>query len=97
MPKSKSSSKYCTKQRCRTGCDGDLGTGHFTGLAISQGSACSALTGRPSHVLTALGLSDAAAKASLRLGYGRFTTAAEMDSAADQINLVVSGLLQAAA
>jgi cysteine desulfurase len=67
------------------------------GLAISQGSACSALTGRPSHVLTALGLSDAAAKASLRLGFGRFTTAAEIDAAADQINLVVSGLLKAAA
>jgi cysteine desulfurase len=67
------------------------------GLAISQGSACSALTGRPSHVLTALGLPDAAAKASLRLGFGRFTTAAEIDAAADQINAVVAGLLQAAA
>ena len=67
------------------------------GLAISQGSACSALTGRPSHVLTALGLSDAAAKASLRLGFGRFTTEAEMDAAADQISAIVSGLLKAAA
>jgi cysteine desulfurase len=67
------------------------------GLAISAGSACAALTGRPSHVLTALGLSDAAAKASLRLGFGRFTTASEMDTAADQINLVVTGLLKAAA
>jgi cysteine desulfurase len=67
------------------------------GLAISQGSACSALTGRPSHVLTALGLSDAAAKASLRLGFGRFTTEAEIDAAADQISAVVAGLLRAAA
>lgn len=67
------------------------------GLAISQGSACSALTGRPSHVLTALGLSDAAAKASLRLGFGRFTTEAEINAAADQISAVVSGLLKAAA
>jgi cysteine desulfurase len=67
------------------------------GLAISQGSACSALTGRPSHVLIALGLSDAAAKASLRLGFGRFTAAADIDAAADKINLVVSGLLKAAA
>jgi cysteine desulfurase len=67
------------------------------GLAISQGSACSALTGRPSHVLTALGLSDAAAKASLRLGFGRFTTSAEIDAAADQISAIVAGLLRAAA
>jgi cysteine desulfurase len=69
----------------------------LSGLAISQGSACSALTGRPSHVLTALGLPDSTAKASLRLGFGRFTTAAEMDTAADQINAVVAGLLRAAA
>ncbi|MFZ4381421.1 MAG: cysteine desulfurase family protein [Sandarakinorhabdus sp.] len=59
------------------------------GLAISSGSACSAVTGRPSHVLTALGLSDVQAKASLRLGFGRFTTAAEIDAAIAQINVAV--------
>jgi cysteine desulfurase len=59
------------------------------GLAISSGSACAALTGRASHVLTALGLPEATAKASLRLGFGRFTTADEMDAAADQINAAV--------
>jgi cysteine desulfurase len=48
-------------------------------------------------VLTALGLSDAATKASLRLGFGRFTTEAEIDAAADQISAVVAGLLRAAA
>uniref|UniRef100_UPI00333F0BA0 cysteine desulfurase family protein n=1 Tax=Sandarakinorhabdus sp. TaxID=1916663 RepID=UPI00333F0BA0 len=57
------------------------------GLALSSGSACAAVTGRPSHVLTALGLSDAQAKASLRLGFGRFTTEADIDSAALQINV----------
>jgi len=59
------------------------------GLAISSGSACAALTGRASHVLTALGLPEATAKASLRLGFGRFTTADEIDAAADQINAAV--------
>lgn len=59
------------------------------GLAISSGSACAALTGRASHVLTALGLPEASAKASLRLGFGRFTTADEIDAAADQINAAV--------
>ncbi|MEI6486382.1 MAG: cysteine desulfurase family protein [Sphingomonadales bacterium] len=60
------------------------------GLAISAGSACAAVTGRASHVLTALGLTEAAAKASLRLGFGRFTTLAEIDAAAAQISAVVA-------
>jgi cysteine desulfurase len=65
---------------------------HLPGLALSSGSACAAVTGRPSHVLTALGLSDAEARASLRLGFGRFTTAAEIDIAAQQISAVVARL-----
>lgn len=60
------------------------------GLAISAGSACAAVTGRASHVLTALGLPEATAKASLRLGFGRFTTPDEMDAAAAQINAAVA-------
>ncbi|WP_310497758.1 cysteine desulfurase family protein [Sandarakinorhabdus sp.] len=64
--------------------------GHLPGLAISSGSACAAVTGRPSHVLTALGLDDATAKASLRLGFGRFTTTAEIDAAATQISAAVA-------
>ena len=67
------------------------------GLAISSGSACAAVTGRASHVLTALGLPEATAKASLRLGFGRFTTPAEIDRAAAQINAVVARLAQEAA
>lgn len=51
-------------------------------LAISAGSACASASGRPSHVLAALGLDAAATRASLRLGWGRFTTPAEIDTAA---------------
>ena len=71
--------------------------GDLPGLALSSGSACSAVNGRPSHELTALGLSDAAAKASLRIGFGRFTTAAEIDSAAAQIDAAVARRLERAA
>lgn len=63
------------------------------GLAISSGSACAAVTGRASHVLTALGLAEATAKASLRLGFGRFTTLSDIEGAAAQINAVVSAYL----
>jgi cysteine desulfurase len=64
------------------------------GLAISSGSACAAVTGRASHVLTALGLPEPIAKASLRLGFGRFTTAKNIDTAATLINAAVQRQLE---
>lgn len=55
-------------------------------VAISLGSACASGSGRPSHVLRALGLSSHAAKASLRIGFGRYTTADDIVQAAAAIN-----------
>ncbi|MEI6419276.1 MAG: cysteine desulfurase family protein [Sphingomonadales bacterium] len=69
----------------------------LTGIAASSGSACAAVTGRPSHVLTAMGLDEVTAKASLRLGFGRFTTGAEIDQAAAAINRAVTELRAVAA
>ncbi|HTW54003.1 MAG TPA: aminotransferase class V-fold PLP-dependent enzyme [Stellaceae bacterium] len=54
-------------------------------IAISTGSACTSASVEPSYVLRALGLSDERANASIRLGLGRFTTAADVDFAADAI------------
>ena len=54
-------------------------------IAFSAGSACASGSGRPSHVLKALGLSDAEARASIRLGWGRYTTEAELAAALDRI------------
>jgi cysteine desulfurase len=42
-------------------------------IAFSAGSACASGSGRPSHVLTALGLTKAQAGSSIRLGFGRYT------------------------
>ena len=54
-------------------------------LAMSTGSACSTGTGNPSHVLKAMGLSDEAAYATLRISFGRFSTSEEAEFAAGQI------------
>ncbi|PKP91865.1 MAG: aminotransferase [Alphaproteobacteria bacterium HGW-Alphaproteobacteria-14] len=54
-------------------------------VMFSAGSACASGSGRPSHVLRAIGLSDAEAKSSIRLGFGRYTTAQEIETAAAAI------------
>jgi cysteine desulfurase len=55
-------------------------------VMFSAGSACASGSGRPSHVLKAIGLSDAQAKNSIRLGFGRYTTLAQIEEAAATIN-----------
>ena len=52
------------------------------GIMAAAGSACSASTQTPSVVLAALGLSEAAARSSLRFSFGRQTTAEELQQTA---------------
>ncbi len=54
-------------------------------LCVSTGSACSSAAIEPSYVLRAIGLTDAAAARTLRLGLGRFTSAADVDYAAEAL------------
>src|SRR6202040_1018063 len=63
-------------------------------IAISTGSACTSASVEPSYVLRALGLPDTLAHASIRLGLGRFTTAAEADFAVDALAAAANRLTQ---
>lgn len=54
-------------------------------IAFSAGSACASGSGRASHVLRAMGLTEAEARASIRLGFGRYTTQEELMTAIDAI------------
>ncbi len=62
------------------------------GVAGSSGSACTSGTLDPSHVLLALGLSEAAANGALRLTLGADTTAEEIDAVLDILPPIVADL-----
>lgn len=47
-------------------------------FALSSGSACTAITTNPSHVILALGYGDQRAHTALRIGFGRNTTLAHI-------------------
>lgn len=55
-------------------------------VAFSAGSACSSGSGRPSHVLRALQLSDRISKTAIRLGFGRYTREDDLVEAAAAIH-----------
>ena len=61
-------------------------------VAVSAGSACNSDVPEPSHVLRAMGLSDALAAATLRFSVGRFTTKAEIDHVVSRMQVEVARL-----
>ncbi len=69
--------------------DGDVFFQLLRGVAASQGSSCSAGSFESSHVLRATGVPDDLARASLRLGVGRFNTETEIERAAELIAAAV--------
>ncbi len=58
-------------------------------VAFSAGSACASGSGRPSHVLAALGLEPAQIKSSIRLGFGRYNSLDDVERASQIINKAV--------
>ena len=62
------------------------------GIAASSGSACTAGSLDPSHVLTAIGLTRDEAKGSLRLTLGTDTTQADIDEVVKKLPGIVASL-----
>ena len=61
-------------------------------VAVSSGAACTSANPEPSHVLLAMGLDEEMARASLRFGLGRFTTAEEIDFTIESVAAAVERL-----
>ncbi|MFN8402913.1 MAG: aminotransferase class V-fold PLP-dependent enzyme [Anaerolineales bacterium] len=57
---------------------GLMGMLDYRGIAVSAGSACSTGEDTPSHVLKAIGLSDQAARETIRISLGRDTSASDI-------------------
>ena len=62
-------------------------------VSVSSGSACSSAAVEPSHVLKAMGLSDAKAHSSIRFRFGRFTTIQEIETTIDAVKSAVTRLV----
>ena len=67
------------------GIDGDMLIAGLRDLAVSSGAACASAETGPSYVLKAIGLGNELADSSIRFGFGRYTSKADIDFAADQV------------
>ncbi len=56
----------------------------LNGVAVASGSACASASLKPSHVLTAMGLSEEQAKSSIRFSIGKDTTEEEIEYVAEK-------------
>ncbi|MBA3896597.1 MAG: aminotransferase class V-fold PLP-dependent enzyme [Sphingomonadaceae bacterium] len=81
----------------REGIDAARLISEVRGVAFSAGSACASGSGRPSHVLKAIGLADDEVRSSIRLGFGRYTTGAELDEALSLIAVAADAQARIAA
>ena len=73
-------------------CDSDALIMGLEGIAVSNGSACTAASIDPSHVLLAMGLTETEAFSCLRFSLGRFTTEADIAATIDAVKEVVEEL-----
>lgn len=73
-------------------CDSDALIMGLEGMAVSNGSACTAASIDPSHVLLALGLNEQEAFSCLRFSLGRFNTKVDVTATVDAVKGIVEEL-----
>ncbi|QKZ12215.1 cysteine desulfurase family protein [Spirosoma sp. KUDC1026] len=83
---------YNTTNICFENCDSDALIMGLEGIAVSNGSACTAASIDPSHVLLAMGLSETEAFSCLRFSLGRFSTEADVIATINAVKGVVEEL-----
>lgn len=64
----------------------------MSGISISVGSACHAESKLPSHVLSAMGVSDEDSRSSIRLSIGRYNSEAEIDKTITSLKEILERL-----
>ena len=62
------------------------------GIAVAAGSACASASVKPSHVLTAMGLDERAAKESVRFSFGKNNTESQIVAGARRVAELVTKL-----
>jgi cysteine desulfurase len=79
-----------------TGAAGETLVSHLdaAGIAVATGSACTAASEEPSHVLLAIGRSQQQAESSLRITFGRGTTKTDLQSLSRGLQKVVPRVRQ---
>jgi len=83
---------YNVSNICFKGADADAIIAGLENIAVSNGSACSSTKVEPSHVLTAMGLSEQEAYSSLRVSLGRFTNLSQITEAKSRITNQIKSL-----
>ncbi len=83
---------YNTSNICFRGANSEVIIMGLKNIIVSNGSACTSTSIYPSHVLTAMGLSEKEAFSSIRFSLGKFNTKKEIDQAIKKVQEVVSNL-----
>ena len=93
--------KHCVAQTLNVSFEDVDGTAlamnlDLAGIYVSTGSACTAGTAQPSHVLLAMGLDEKLARGAVRFSLGRFTEEADIRRVAETAAAIVGRLRKTA-